>query len=173
MKQTVFKMPMLFLIISLLFLFCGCRKTDNAAPPAPFSALSWDAAKDDILSLEGNNYTTYDSVYGGICYTYPKTYEGYEGTIKYMLDDKERLMCIAWTCPLESDEALSTLYQLIRESVTKENGEASQETDESTNYGNVWRREEGNIVISSMTTSSMKVLQYAYLHPDVSNPGHE
>lgn len=169
MKHILFKLPFLVILSCCLILLSGCQET-QAAAVSPFSSATWEFTKEDILQAEGSDFTAYDSVYGGICYTYPKTYEGYEGTVKYMLDEQDRLMCIAWTYSAESDDELHALYNQLQANVSAQNDTASQETEAATNYGNVWYREEGNIVISSMVTSSMKALQYAYLHPDVSSP---
>lgn len=173
MKCTRLK-SLLILLLSVLPLILGsCKNTESAKTIAPFSDATWEYTKENILSCEGKNYTTYDSVYGGICYTYPKTYGAYQGTIKYMLDAEDRLMCIAWAYSSENEQELSTLYESIFQSVNEQNGDTAYATDKPTNYGNVWRRKEGNIILSAMITSDLKVLQYAYLHPDVSNNGED
>ena len=51
---------------------------------------------DDIQALEGDSGESYDSVYDGTTYTYEKEYDGLKGTIKYMFDDKEKLVCLSW-----------------------------------------------------------------------------
>ena len=93
-KRFILLFPVLFALV-----LCACRKEENpAAPVSPFSDSTWEYTAEDVLAYEGSSPETYDSVYGGICYTYPKTYQEHQGTIKYMFDDKERLMCIAWAC---------------------------------------------------------------------------
>lgn len=159
----------LFFFFLPLFLLSGCG-TDGSVPPvAPFCDAVWEDTLQDILSYEGNDYETYASVYGGTCYTYPKTYQDRQGTIKYMFDGEERLMCIAWTCSADEEQELYNLYGLIEESVDASLNEENPETDSSSNAGRVWYREDGNIVLSLMITSDLKALQYAYLHPDVSS----
>lgn len=168
MKHLTLRFPLLLILSCAAVLFSSCQEPPAAV--APFSDAAWEFTSEDILQAEGSDFTTYDSIYGGICYTYFKAYEGHEGTIKYMLDGEDRLMCIAWTYSAETEDELYTLYDQIQQTVSESNGDAAQKTDAATNYGAVWYREEGNIVISTMVTSSMKALQFAYLHPEVSSP---
>lgn len=165
LKRILFFFPVLLALI-----LCGCGKQETpAVPVSPFSDSTWEYTVEDVLAYEGSNYTTYDSVYGGICYTYPKTYQNRPGTIKYMFDGEERLVCIAWTCAADEEQELYSFYDLIEESVNSLTGE----TGSSSNAGRVWYRDNGNIVLSLMITSDLKALQYAYLHPDVSSSPKE
>ncbi len=173
MKRTCSKSLLILLLSVLPLVLGGCKNTESAEAIAPFSDATWAYTREDILNCEGENYTTYDSVYGGICYTYPKTYGAYQGTIKYMLDEEDRLMCVAWAYSSEDEQELSSLYESISQSVNEQNGNTAYETDTPSNYGNVWRRKEGNIILSTMITSDLKALQYAYLHPDVSSSGED
>lgn len=86
-----------------------------------------------------------------------------------MFDDKERLMCVAWTCSADEEQELYDFYDLIEKDVNSQTGE----TGSSSNTGCVWYRENGNIILSLMITSDLKAMQYAYLHPDVSSPPKE
>ena len=172
-KITKLQKLFFFLLLPALLLPLGCGKANPKTPAAPFSDASWDDTLEDILSSEGEGYSTYASVYGGTCYTYPKIYQERQGTIKYMFDGEGRLMCIAWTCSADEEQELYNFYNVIEESVDAiVNGDAP-ETDQPTNAGRVWYREEGNIILSLMITSDLKALQYAYLHPDVSSPPKE
>lgn len=164
-KRFILLFPVLFALV-----LCACRKEESpAAPVSPFSDSTWEYTVEDILAYEGSSSETYDSVYGGICYTYPKTYQEHQGTIKYMFDDKERLMCIAWACSADEAQELYDFYDLIEKDVNSQTGE----TGSSSNTGCVWYRENGNIILSLMITSDLKAMQYAYLHPDVSSPPKE
>ncbi|NBI90305.1 hypothetical protein D3Z45_06855 [Lachnospiraceae bacterium] len=169
MKHFHIKYFFFLLPVLCILLFNGCGKSSSPIPPSPFSDASWNNTQEDIIAYEGDGYTTYDSVYGGICYTYPKVYQERQGTIKYMFDEQERLMCIAWTCTAEEETELFELYDIIEGTVNT----LTNETDITSNAGHVWYREEGNIILSLMITSDLKALQYAYLHPDVSNPPKE
>jgi hypothetical protein len=170
MKHTIPKLiQTLSLLLFLILLIVFSLNNSNRAV-SPFSEAVWNYSKADLLELEGSSPEIYDSVYGGDCYTYPKTFEGYKGTIKYMFNQDEHLMCIAWTCALDKEDELHSLYETIQKSVIDQYGDTSHQTDKDTNYGNVWYRSEGNIIISTMVTSDLKALQYAFLHPDVSSP---
>ena len=154
------------LLILSLFTFIACSKTPKTPTvQAPFSSLSWDATPDDMMKLEGKDYNTYDSIYGGVCYTYPKVYNDKAGTIKYMFDGKEQLMCIAWAYSCKDVKELDTVYQTINQSVNELYGESNYNTEKETNYGNVWNLEDGHITLSAMITSSNKAIQYAYINP--------
>ena len=169
MKHPGSKQFLFPLLCILMLFFDGCQKNAAPIPVSPFSDATWEYTKEDILNYEGENYSTYDSVYGGICYTFPKNYQGYQGTVKYMLDANERLMCIAWTYSSTDEQELYTLFESIQQAVYETNGDTSYETDKPTNYGNVWYREEGNLILSTMITTDLKALQYSYLNPEVSS----
>lgn len=166
MKQFHLRALSLFLSAILVLFSGGCGKAPANIPVSPFSDADWTCTAEDILSFEGDDFTTYDSVYGGLCYTYPKVYEDHQGTIKYMLDEEGQLKCIAFTFSAEEEQELYSFYELVEESV---NAKIPFETDKAANSGHIWYRQEGNIILSLMITSDLKALQYSYLHPDVSS----
>lgn len=166
-KSLLFFILAVFLILGiLLFRFHGNKET---GPASPFSDAVWQDTPENIIALEGDGYTTYDSVYGGTCYTYPHDYEDRQGTIKYMFNEEEHLMCVAWACAADEEQELYDLYHTIDESVNEKTTDEPDTTDKVSNTGHVWYRTEGNIILSLMITSDLKVLQYSYLHPDVSS----
>lgn len=172
MKQiNIISLKKKFIILSFLMalLLCSCQKNSPNPPVSPFSNALWNDTLEDIKAYEGDEYTTYDSIYGGICYSYPKMYQNRQGTVKYMFDDEERLMCIAWTCSSDEEEELYSLYGVIEESINEQTGTEPHTTDKTSNTGHVWYREDGNIILSLMITSNLKAFQYSYLHPEVSN----
>lgn len=162
---------LVFCICSLLFLTAAaCGYTDESSSPvSPFTEIGWESTTAEVIAVEGDHFTTYDSVYGGICYTFPKEFEGRQGSVKYMFDDKERLMCIAWTYGCQNNDELLALYENISTSLNETYGESGYSADHPGNYGNVWYLESGDIVLTTMITTDNKALQYAYLHPLVSN----
>ncbi len=163
----------LLLSALLAFLLCGCQKEKPATAASPFSDVTWEYSIEDVQAYENTEPATYDSVYGGLCYTYPKSYDTFEGTVKYMFDGNEKLMCVAWTCSSEEEQELYDFYDKIEAAVNSETNGSPAVTDKISNAGHVWYREDGNIILSLMLTSDLKALQYSYLHPDVSSPPKE
>lgn len=171
MKRFFYITCSILCCFSILILSACSTSPEDAKLPfhCPFTEMTWESSLDEILAAEGENYSTYDSVYGGLCYTYSKEYLGLNGTIKYMLDENSNLVCVAWTYTSTDEQELYSLYDEINTSVNKTFGESGYNPQNATNYGNVWYLEDGNIILSTMLTSSNKALQYAYLHPDVSS----
>lgn len=175
MKQKLF----LTILTGILLIFsataCG-QKESGPVLECPFTEVGWEATAEDVAEAEsfstnagGNGPSTYDSVYGGTCYTWPKEYNGLMGTVKYMFDDEEKLMCVAWAYGCDDAGELLSLYESINGSVNEKYGESGYAADHPGNYGNVWYLETGDIVLTTMITAENKALQYAYLHPLVSN----
>lgn len=135
---------------------------------APFTEATWASTKDDLGALEGVATNTYDSIYGGTTYVYESSLEGRAGSIKYMFDDKNALMCVAFTYLPETSDEVMDLYNTLHESLVAKLGESEYQAEHDTNYGDVWYREEGDIVISCMVTSEQNSLQFSYLNPIVS-----
>lgn len=147
----------------------GCS-SEEADVSIPFSDITWENSLDDIIAVEGDEYESYDSVYNGTTYSFPKTFDGIEGEVKYMFDDNDELMCIAWQCSTADASELENVYSDIHSDLEDTYGESGYNSDShSSNRGDVWYREEGDIVLSAVTTSTMNALLYSYLHPDVSN----
>lgn len=172
-KTHFYKHALLFLLIMMLLLCsltaCGVEKETEPMFDCPFTELQWSSTVDDMLAAEGEAYSTYDSLYGGLCYTYPKDYEGLSGTVKYMFNEDNELMSVAWAYSAENAEDIEALYETISASIVAENGESGYDAGGVGNYGGVWYRESGDIILTTMITSDAKALQYAYLHPLVSN----
>lgn len=160
-------------LFTITFLSCslmGCQKGSDSEKGSicPFSALTWESSYEDMTALEGNEYESYDSVYEGTAYTYSKEYLGRTGTVKYMFDAENRLMCMAWAYSTDSIDELGEVYDTIHEQVVDAHGESGFDNANSTNYGDVWYLESGDILITAVTTDSETALQYAYLNPLVS-----
>ena len=78
-------------------------------------------------------------------------------------------MCVAWAYGCNDADELFALYESINDSVNEKYGESGYAADHPGNYGNVWYLTTGDIVLTTMITTENKALQYAYLHPAVSN----
>ena len=158
------------LCLTLFFtaaLLCGCgSKKSTALPDCPFSELKWESSVKDMEKVEGTDHETYASVYGGTTYTYDREYQGVPGTVKYMFDQDDKLASIAWAYGSDDAEELYKLYDTIHADVVAAHGESGYNTQKETNYGDVWYREDGNIIISAMITESQKAFQLAYVSPD-------
>lgn len=165
-KQLIHFCLTLFLAAALL---CGCGdKEASLLPDCPFTELKWSSSVKDMEQTEGTDYQTYDSVYGGTTYTYEKEFQGVVGTVKYMFDEDDKLASIAWAYGSDDADELYRLYETIHADVVKTHGESGYNTQKETNYGDVWYREDGNIIISTMVTDSQKALQFAYISPEQS-----
>ena len=131
----------------------------------PFSNLSWDATEQDVFDTEGSYLSSYASTYGGLTYTYPKDYLGYSGTIKYMFDEEGTLAGVAWAYESDHAEELSSLYKEICNGIQELYGESDYHTENMTNYGDVWKKKEGHIILSALTLGDNTALQVAYVYP--------
>ncbi len=170
--KNITKLPLLLTLSLCLLCICSCNQTEDSSEKAvaPFTEAFWSSSVDDVIATEGASSYTYDSVYGGTTYTYPKEYSKKSGTVKYMFDEKDDLMCIAWAYGSDDEKELYDLYDEINQSVNDIYGESNYNADNNkTNYGNVWHLESGDIILSTMVTADNKALQYAYLNPAASN----
>ena len=169
MKKYNLRWAILIIAIFSTFI-CACRTNSKPELIAPFSDASWNCNVEEMIALEGNSHSSYDSVYGGTTYSYSKDYDGYKGTIKYMFDQNKQLMCIAWAYGCDNENELFTLYEKINQTVNETHGKSNYNANgHSSNYGNVWYLKSGDIILSTMVTAENKALQYAYLNPLVSN----
>lgn len=163
--------PVILVIPLLLFTAC---KADTASKEeldvvSPFTEITWEDDFEDVTNLEGDNYESYDSVYGGTTYTFPKEYLNLDGTIKYMFDGEGKLMCVAWSYGSNNLDSLTELYDEIHSDVEATYGESGYNANASTNFGDVWHLDGGNIILSVMNTNTQKALQYSYVNPVVSD----
>lgn len=157
------------LILMSVMTLTACGRKNASKVNCPFTDIYWESTVENVISEEGENFSTYDSVYGGLCYTYPKEFNGYTGTVKYMFNEKDELMSVAWAYNAKDTDELTALYDTINASVNELYGESGYSANGVGNYGNVWYLESGDIILSTMVTTENIALQYAYLHPDVSN----
>lgn len=168
-----YKILCCLMVISGITFLTGCAGNSGQTAVCPFSDLTWEASPEDVITSEGDDYQTYDSIYNGSTYTFPKRYLEQDGTVKYMFDSKDALMCFAWTVQSDDEASLQALYDKIHAQLVKTYGESGYNTNKSTNYGDVWHLEQGDIVLSVMKTASRKALQYSYMHPDVSHKAED
>lgn len=163
--------PVILAIPLLLFTACKADTTskEELDVVSPFTEITWEDDFEDVTNLEGDNYESYDSVYGGTTYTFPKKYLNLDGTIKYMFDGDGKLMCVAWSYGSDSLDSLTELYDEIHSDVEAAYGESGYNTNASTNFGDVWHLDGGDIILSVMNTNTQKALQYSYQNSVVSD----
>ena len=165
MKKKICSLCLTLFFAAVLLCGCGSKKSE-ALPDCPFSELKWESSVKDMENVEGTDHETYDSVYGGTTYTYDREYQGVPGTVKYMFDQDDKLASIAWAYGSDDADELYKLYDTIHADVVAAHGESGYNTQKETNYGDVWYREGGNIILSTMLTDSQKAFQLAFVSPD-------
>ncbi len=133
----------------------------------PFTEMSWVSSADDMIEAEGDRYDTYDSIYKGITYTYPKEYLGNAGMIKYMYDDSGKLCNVSWSYTGETDESVMNVYNAVVEEMRSLHGE-SRNDDGIGNYCEMWISDGGTVMANAVITNDTKVMQIAYMSPEVS-----
>lgn len=155
------------LILAIIFALCiimtGCKEIEPI--DCPLTDLGWEITEEDLTASEGEALSTYDSIYGGTTYTYDSVYKEKNGTIKYMYDEEGILMSIAWAYGSDDADELMELYELLHAELEETHGESGYTANEETNYGDVWRLDEGHIIISVVLTESNKALQLSYVSP--------
>ncbi len=166
MKQSQKSVILLFLIAISIFL-CSCGQSKKAE--CPFTEITWESTLDEVLALEGEPLDSYPSTYSGTTYTFNKVFHDMSGTIKYMFDDNDKLMSMAWLYIPESKDNLENVYQLLCSETNQLYGESGFDSDTGTAKGSVWYLESGNIVIGVMSTGVNEAVQYQFFHPDVSD----
>ncbi len=170
MKQLHRLFPFLFVLILFTAFTTGCQKKGMECP---FTTITWENTLEDITALEGSDAKTYDSIYDGITYTFPKEYKGLDGTIKYMFDEENRLVSMSWMYEAKSSDELIEVYEQIHGEAEDRLGKSdfqynSEQFADLASPGDVWYLKTGNVILSTVDTSDAKLLQYTFLHPDVS-----
>ena len=156
----------LSIVMAAGMLLTGCGK--KTAQIAPFSDATWETVESDLATLEtGEEKETYPSMYYGQTHTYAKSYLDYDGTVKYMFDDKGQLMGLAWTVVAKSEAQDQEIYKTLKDKLKKEYGDSTDRSG-ATNAGDVWYTEEGDIILIGSSTDKLKVVQCGYLNPLVS-----
>lgn len=168
MKQLHTFVASLLLLTSIALTLTGCSSTAKEVT-CPFTEITWESTLEDIQALEGELLDSYYSSYKGTTYVYEKEYLGLSGSIKYMFDDEENLMSMAWLFLPESDEELEEVYADLVKQTSKLYGKSGFDSDMTTAKGEVWYLEDGNILIGVMSTGINEAIQYQFFHPKVSS----
>ena len=136
----------------------------------PFTELTWDTTEEEMKDLEGEKFESYDSIYKGTTYTYPRTYLETEGIVKYMYDDKGKLCNVSWSYTGDDETSLMNVYNAVVDDMTKLHGE-SKNDDGVGNYCEMWITDNGTVMANAVITNDTKVMQIAYMNEDVSKQG--
>lgn len=192
MKKTRKLICFLLGLTLLAASFTGCQKKE-VETECPFTTIKWDATPEDIAELEGDYLETYDSSYKGTTYTYNKKFNNLDGIIKYMFDDKDKLVGMAWTYVSNDADDVKSVYEELhtdaeemlgesgydfgeKEELNKklqDNQEELNATGMNSTLTDVWYREVGNVTMNAIITDEVKAVQYTFLHPDVSQEDPE
>lgn len=169
MKQLLRHISFLFLL-TLLAATTGCQQKKAECP---FTTITWEDTLEDIMALEGSSAETYESIYDGTTYTFPKEYDGLDGTIKYSFDSEEKLVSLSWMYIAKDSKDLEEVYDKLHSEAEDMLGESgfqftSDKFADLASPGDVWYLEDGNILINTVDTADVQILQYTFLHPDVS-----
>ncbi len=156
------------LVLVCLLVLAGCGQNASSFD-CPYTTLNWDTTAEELISVEGSNYETYDSMYKGLTYTYDKEYLGLNGTVKYMFDSGNKLVNVAWTYTSENDTDIQDSYLAVYNALCDIRGSESENADGVNTYGEIWRDEvKGNVVLSGVLTSDSKMIQCSFMSPEVS-----
>lgn len=149
---------------ALVLAGCGSKKSSINCP---FTELSWESTTDEMIAAEGNGYDTYDSIYKGLTYTYPKEYLGNEGMIKYMYDGNGTLCNVSWSYTGDSEESVMNVYDAVCAEMNSLHGD-SKSDDGIGNYCEIWSSNGGTVMANAVITNDTKVMQIAYMSAAVS-----
>lgn len=158
----------IILILSVLpvIMMTGCLRQSGKIN-CPFTEVSWESSADEMIKLEGDGYDTYDSIYKGLTYTYPKDYLGNPGMIKYMYDDTGKLCNVSWSYTGDDEETVMNVYNAVVDEMKKLHGE-SKNDDGIGNLCEMWVTDDGTVMANAVITNDTKVMQIAYMSSEVS-----
>ena len=162
------RLALMALISLITIVQTGCTSEQSKSETVcPFSTLTFESKVEDMVFTEGESYETYDSIYQGITYTYPKEYLGYPGDIKYMYDGEGKLCNISWAYTKGDADSVKEVYDAVLKDTEGLRGEGVND-DGIGNYCTMWKGDAGSVVLSGVVTSDVTVLQVAYMSPEVS-----
>lgn len=166
MKQ--FKRVACIILIAVLSASCltACKK--DKPVKCPFTNITWENTLADIKALDSELNTTVDSAYEGVTYDVASTYNDKEGTIQYMFDANDKLVCMAWNYTADDAQDLQKVYKELLAQTEEEYGESGYHYELASSGGHVWYSDNGNIILFYISTNDVKTVQYSYKHPDVS-----
>lgn len=161
------KIPYLCMVLLIGFsTLTGCGKKEVVCP---FTEFTWESTLEEIQENSGELINSYASIYDGMTYQYAKDYDGMDGIIKYIFDDENRLMSMAWLYIPESADDLESVYKKLCDETTDLYGKSGFSSEQLGAKGQVWYLEGGNILVGIMSTGVNEAIQYQFFHPEVSS----
>lgn len=147
----------------MMSVFCtACKSTGKVKPE--FTKLDFENTEEEMLSIEGKAIEEYPSLYNGVVYRYAdKNYEGLNGSIKYMTDDKGNIACIAWLYESDSAEDIDNAYEKIHGELVKQLGISENASEGIGNYGDIWYFDDVHVQISAVVTDDYNGMQVSYM----------
>lgn len=164
------------LILMASLVLCACegrppadlRGSSGLLVNAPFSGdAGWDWNAQQLEDKLGPCSNTYSSIYGGTTYSYPLTYLGHDGTVKYMFSDNGKLASVAWTFVTDSSEDIESVFTEAAKIETEKNGNCTLSED-SGNLSKVWYTDSKDIMVFTVQVGSSYGFQYSYIDRDFS-----
>lgn len=156
----------LILLAFTVMTISGCSR-GKASINCPFTELTWDCTTDDMMTAEGMEYDTYDSIYNGTTYTYEKEYLGNTGMVKYMYDDKGSLCNVSWSYTGDDADDVMSVYRAVCDEMNRLHGDGKND-DGIGNFCEMWISDGGTVMANAVVTDDTKVMQIAYMSADVS-----
>ena len=165
MKKNLCK---LFSMIAIsLSIIISCGQDTTLATIAPFTSAVWDSTLDEISELEGTEYESTVSVYGGYNYIFPKQYLDYDGSIQYMFDDKEKLVGVGWFYIGNNQEDAKTISEALREDTSSRFGEGGNLMDSDMYNGYKWELKDRSILLVRFSQNDEYAVQISYISNEV------
>jgi len=134
-----------------------------------FTDISFNVLEAQMLEKEGKTIEEYPSFYNGTVYRFAdKSYYDYNGSIKYMTDDKGNIACMAWLYESDDSEDINAAYEKIHKELVKKYGESGNASEAMGTFGDLWYFDDVHIQISVVDTSDYKGMQVSYMKADYS-----
>lgn len=160
---------MKLLMVSLLILtMVGCSASGVSKDVIPFTTANWESTKEDVIEIEGREADEeYESSMGGMTYVYDnKSYEEYEGSLKYTIDENGLLSMVLFEISYEDTDELDEDYENFEQERIDEYGESGYSMDESeTQSGEIWYADEANISVSRVKLMGVNRIMLSYANP--------
>ena len=148
------------ILLVLLFTACG-QKGDTSI--APFTEVKWGSTLDQICEFEGSEYEESLSMSGGYNYIYPKQYLGFDGYVKYNIDDNGSLSNVSWYYIGNDELETVKMYSAIREDTTKYLGKETPLDNSNIYSGIQWENENSKVMLISFAQNDEFAVQVSYL----------